>query len=525
MLIEWNDPDGIAHQAVLRHADLIEGPSESIKRLADAGLRIQGARRLKQALRDLRCQRRVRLVLRTGWHNGVFVLPGKIIGQSRGDEITIYNNCQERANYGEAGTLQQWVDHIAAPASGSSRLILAISVAFAGPVADLLQEEPGGVNLVGPSSIGKSTALHLAGSVWGGRKRNGFVQPWRATDNGLEALAKAHSGTCLILDELGQADPATIGQTAYMLLNGQGKQRANTLGEGRPRAEWRTPILSSGEVGLADKIREGKRSVKQGQLVRIIDVPAEADRTLGLFESTSGLAPGEAKGRVTASLRRCGAHVPGKSCGRSSSAECGACAKLAEITAELSGGACEGQVARVAKKLALVALSGELARVALELPWRQGEAIEAARKCFEAWREERGGDKQGEILAAVQKICSAIEKHGDSRFKRVLSGINTSNSLPTTRDLLGYRLEVDCDVLWAFTRTGLQETLDGCATLRQVINELAKSDYMNFPPSENEEGRYRFPKTIDGCQQKLFAFRQKALFDEGDPVIGFGEDL
>jgi uncharacterized protein (DUF927 family) len=46
--------------------------------------------------------------------------------------------------------------------------VLAISAAFAGPLLNLIDAESGGFHLRGASSIGKTTALVLAGSVWGG---------------------------------------------------------------------------------------------------------------------------------------------------------------------------------------------------------------------------------------------------------------------------------------------------------------------------------------------------------------------
>jgi hypothetical protein len=41
--------------------------------------------------------------------------------------------------------------------------------------------EGGGVHFKGASSTGKSTALHVAGSVWGGGDTNGYIRSWRST--------------------------------------------------------------------------------------------------------------------------------------------------------------------------------------------------------------------------------------------------------------------------------------------------------------------------------------------------------
>ena len=44
-------------------------------------------------------------------------------------------------------------------------------------------------------------------------------------------------------------------------------------------------VLSTGEKGLADKIAEEGSKVQVGQAVRLIDVPADAGKGLGIFEN------------------------------------------------------------------------------------------------------------------------------------------------------------------------------------------------------------------------------------------------
>lgn len=62
-------------------------------------------------------------------------------------------------------------------------------MAFAASLLQPLGEESGGFNLYGGSSMGKTTAQIVAGSVWGGGTLSGFVRSWRATLNGVEGMA------------------------------------------------------------------------------------------------------------------------------------------------------------------------------------------------------------------------------------------------------------------------------------------------------------------------------------------------
>ena len=79
----------------------------------------------------------------------------------------------------------------------------------------------------------------------------------------------------------------------------------------------------------------------------------------------------------------------------------------------------DGQVLRVCDKFGLVAAAGELARELGVVPWRQGEALEAASHCFNDWLDSRGGKEAAEVHAAISQVLLFIEQHGDSRFEPI----------------------------------------------------------------------------------------------------------
>src|SRR5271166_263531 len=206
---------------------------------------------------------------------------------SMGERIILQTSAAIDHAYRQSGTFEGWQEHVARYAAGNSRLGLALATAFAAPLLYPTSSESGGFHFRGGSSTGKTTALIVAGSAWGGGGVRGFIRTWRATSNGLEGVAALHCDALLCLDEMGQVDGREAGQIAYMLGNGCGKARANRDGFARPSAEWRSLFLSSGEVGLADKIAEdgrGRRAAA-GQQVRIVDIAADAGAGLGLFEN------------------------------------------------------------------------------------------------------------------------------------------------------------------------------------------------------------------------------------------------
>lgn len=115
------------------------------------------------------------------------------------------------------------------------------------------------------------------------------MRSWRSTDNALKSIAAAHSDGLLVLDEISMCDPRIIGETVYMLGNGTGKARANDRGQaGRQVQEWRLLFLSTGEKTLAQHMAEANKELKAGMQVRMLAVPADASKGLGMFDVLNG---------------------------------------------------------------------------------------------------------------------------------------------------------------------------------------------------------------------------------------------
>jgi uncharacterized protein (DUF927 family) len=295
--------------------------------------------------------------------------------------------------------------------------MLAIGTALAGPLLYLLGEESGGFHLFGPSSIGKTTAAHVARSVWGMP-----LGSWRTTGNGAEGLARGACDTLLTLDEIGQAPPAVLEELAYLLGNGRGKARMRRDATARPTETWRLLFLSTGEVGLATKLAEGGRRPMAGQSVRMVELPADAGQGLGIFDTLNGWASGAALADLLrlAADRHCG-HA-GRAFVERLAADADGARQWAghvrdDLLARLVPAGADGQVRRVAGRFALAAVAGELATHWAILPWAPGEAAVAIERCFADWLRQRGGTEPAEITAALRQVRLFLEQHGLSRFE------------------------------------------------------------------------------------------------------------
>lgn len=424
-LLEWHDDDRVRHQWAMP-LELLQSDGTDMRReLARMGLSIAPGK----AQRDLLAsyvqvwpvENRARCVERLGWHGSVYVTPSESIGQQ--DEIVVFQNAHAiDPALSSAGTLDDWRAMVAQPAAGNSRLVFALSAAFAGPLAEVAGEDSGGFHLRGGSSSGKTTALKVAASVWG--NPSNYPRLWRATANGLEGLAALHNDCLLILDELSQIDPKEAGEAAYLLANGQGKARASRTGAARQSARWRLLFLSAGEESLTALMARAGRKVNAGQEIRLADIDADAGAGMGAFEvlhdqpSPAALAlaikDAAIKNHGTAGVAWLRSIVTNR-VALPDIIEEGIKGFIDDAVADQAA----GQVLRVARRFALVAVAGELATFYGITGWAAGEAITAAHKCFAAWLDAFGGVGNREERNILAQVRAFFEAHGASRFEDI----------------------------------------------------------------------------------------------------------
>ena len=456
LLVEFDDPDGNRKRwNIPARAMTGDFGKEVLGPLVDMGLRLAPLRMARNSRNDLQSYlqgfdsaERARLVTRLGWHGGAYLLPDRQIGQSA-EHLHFYEAGAQLPPIAQAGTLEQWQQQVGALCVGNNRLAFVVCVAFAGALLHQLDAESGGFHLYGDSSGGKTTHLQVAASVWGGPR---LVRSWRSTDNALESIAAAHSDGVLVLDEIGMCDPRIIGETIYMLGNGTGKARANDRGQaGRQVQEWRLLFLSTGEKTLAQHMAEANKELKAGMEVRMLAVPADAGKGLGLFELLHGFEDAAAlsdalKARVgkfygTPSLAFLSALCePGKLLGYMAMVR----GTVERFTAEALPASASGQAQRAAARFGLAAAAGELATALGVTGWPDGAALHAARVCLDAWLAERGGAGNLEGDAIVQRLRLTIERYGESRFTRWDSvAAKVDEHVPRTTDRLGFRRTVE----------------------------------------------------------------------------------
>ena len=420
-VLRFTDPDGIPHVWVCPSTLLGADTSDFHRELARLGYILASGQKSKRLLEDFvklsSPKARIRCVSKIGWHEDVFVLPDETFG-NKGPERILYQSETTDHHFLTSGTVEEWRDNVGRLCAGNSRLVFAVSTAFAAPLLHLGGIDSGVNHFFGASSTGKTSALQVAASVYGPKD---YIRSWRTTDNGLEAALVGLNDCLSIFDELGQSDPRISGPAAYLIANGQAKSRASRSGGVRKTMTWRTLALSTGEITITAHMASGGHSPKSGMLVRFVDIPAEvAPGTV--FEDLHGFKDGGAFSDYLKDVSRKFYGTPIRSF------LSGITGILGNIKSFIRTGmddfhsnnlpeGSEGQVKRVADRFALIACAGELATLLGITGWPEGEADKAASVCFNAWLQHRGGSGNQERHQILSQVMQFFEAHGSSRFE------------------------------------------------------------------------------------------------------------
>jgi putative DNA primase/helicase len=435
----------------------------------------------------------IKCVNHYGWTDNTFVLPKQVIGPDW--KSVIYQGVEAASDvFQTAGNLKGWRDNVAAKATGNPTLMFALSCAFVGPLLSLSGSAGGGFHFRGPSSLGKSTLMRAAASVWGGKRQ---MRSWNTTANGMEGVAVTFNDNVLVMDEISQADPRHIGQIVYDLANGVGKQRANRSGAARSVSEWRVFILSSGETTLetamADK-KGGGFSPKAGQEVRLIDI--EVKRKFGAWDNLHGYENGAAfSDAVTLAAEQHYGHAGPAFIEWLTKESRNWEHWLREFKSVFKPMSQDGQDIRAADRFALVAMAGEAATEAGVVPWELGEATEAALAVYRMWKTGRkAGNKEPQRIR--DQLRAFIDRHGGSRFEPLHSYEEEHTAV--IRDRAGWK-ESDGSRYY-FTKDGMTEALHG-HTLKTAVDILAADGIIVKP--DKGDGKMK-QKKIKGSNDRFY---------------------
>jgi len=173
-------------------------------------------------------------------------------GHDAGDE-------QLADGFHAAGSYEGWVKAVALIAQ-YPRVLLGFYAAFV-PVLLSVFDSPNFIlDYCGQTSMGKTTILRVAASVWGcpdERAPSAAIGTWDATRVFIERSSSVLYSLPLILDDTKRArNPKVVGQTLYDVASGRGRGRGSPRGM-RRAGSWTTLLLSSGEAPAVSYTEDG----------------------------------------------------------------------------------------------------------------------------------------------------------------------------------------------------------------------------------------------------------------------------
>ena len=509
--IRFLNRDGKLCTLLVSEAELTAGGKSVARRLAAEGLFVGASNEAKKQLMLLLCawnpRHRIFLADRLGWaddaHSAFILGSGQVIGDP-GFQPAFEIPVEHQRASASKGSLAGWQRDVAALCVGNPLMIVAVSLALVGPLLQPLRIENFGLHLRGSSSSGKSTLQRLACSVWGS---NDLKRSWNGTRAGIEAIAVRHNGTLLVLDELAEVSPADVEATIYGLGNGAGRARGTSTGGAQTTSTWRLPVLSSGEIGIAEHMARAGAKKQNGLEMRLLDIPADT-QAYRAFTTLHGHANGATLARAI-DLAVAGNHGT-------------AGAAFVAFVASMTGGfvaeftnfkerfeACvkaeldlcdDPLIERTLTKFAIIAYAGEIASITRVTGWSTGTAIAAAVEAFKLWLGNRQNATRAEIRTLLAPMRSFISTNGATGFADL-----ADPNVGTATIRFGWR---DPDAYY-FTPTAFDAACDPHE--RQEVLDLL--DRRGMLKKNNGTGKqWKMPARVPG-RPPAYAVKREA-FDE-----------
>jgi uncharacterized protein (DUF927 family) len=458
ILLKLIDIDGKTKDIIIQKKELVTDKT-AIELLLDNGLEVFQLKKIHAKL--LTCdllndyinssnpQARAIGVNKVGWHGNCYLLP--FVDDSRNsylvqdteqpktdtrEEFILQSNSTNPRKLIRQGTIEGWQNSIGKLAHNNNLLMLSTATALAAPLFSVFSEEGCCFHFSGSSSIGKTTALYVASSVWGMGKPSSF----RTTDNAAESLCKNSNDGLLLMDELAEIDPNSLEKITYLFGNGTGKGRSRRNGEAQAITTFKILGLSTGEIGLQAKLNEKGKNTTAGQSVRFIEIPADSGKGLGIFDTLHHFENGrDLSDYLRKECQNCGVvidewmqYVSSNFNDLQKAIIFASNTWLEKYLPQNS----DPQVQRVGKKFALIAAIGETAIDAWILPFAHGAISEACKVLFERWLEQRGNNGSHEFQSIVERLKILTQEGINSRFLDADGGNDENKNI---QKLAGYK--------------------------------------------------------------------------------------
>ncbi len=428
-----------------------------------------------------------------GWHGDDFVLPnGDILATN--DAVSRVPAFDLDPRWGTAGD-EALAEKMLASVSDDHFIVTMIGTVLGAPMIKFFPDiaEPGICHYIGASTTGKTTALAVAMSLQGKGcpqktsastdAGDGIILSWNTTAHALHERIAMLRDLAVGLDEFSMiSSPKDAQLLSYSTSNGATKAAGAGYNGFRKSKMLRSPIISTGEEGFAEKIgRDGNLKHNAGAAVRTLDT-----NFVPYVCNTAEEAAARADRLKKCATENYGWHL--RKFVRLLVTDREACLKRIE---ELRQGALReetnAQVNRVRARMSIFAAAIELAIEKGVLPWPVGTGSYAVQKVLDTWKADfANSDLSYEITTALKNFADTMARHRDR-----IAYLNVNNVTPR-----------DCLAKWKegklyFTESQLLEALGG-APHKPFLKHLASGECPDWGLERGEEDRLNMkpPKEI-----------------------------
>lgn len=215
--------------------------------------------------------------------NSNFTLPGRMITNAGIREVELSPDLiQNLASDGTTesaaphGSSQTWNAAALQPLMAEPtliRLVIAVLASLSAPFYNLVHNESGPVvNFYGGTTLGKTTALKIANSVWFPHDKIPLTA--RDTGPGSYSMVANYRHLPVTFDEMATSEQERLYELCYQVTGGRDKSRSNTRNTSEIKREWKTVVIgaSNGKVRTRIAPLAGKNLAV---IDRVIDIDVE----------------------------------------------------------------------------------------------------------------------------------------------------------------------------------------------------------------------------------------------------------
>ncbi len=393
--------------------------------------------------------------------------------------------------------------------ANDSLAIFTVCVAAAAVVLRPLRHKTCLVFFVGKSSLGKSTLLKLANSLYGDSR----MLTWQATRNGVSAAMQSFQDRVCVMDEVGQGSGKVFADATYDLTNNSSKLRATPSGGLAATFASVNVVLAAGEESPQTLIRRATGNVSDGQRARLLTIPVHESH--GVWSTLGDFPDGAAKSEAVLKLASACA---GTFITRFAQAVVDEVREMADdfaqhadrIKQELGKDVdlqSDPVAHRVLEDFVVLLYAGLVARKANVVPWRRAQIVKAVQHAFALWHREYQRERPATGDAALQHLTLFFQSRRGLQFPPL-----ADHARDHAGTIAGYEhtFKGDADscflVLPAFFKQELCKGLDH----RTALDALKSHGFLRTGPRDAATTQVHLPGT-QGDHRTFYAVRRAIL--------------